>query len=71
MMRDKGSVTMAEFKVAEGESVPFTLTWYPSHEQEPAVKNPMQMLTDTAAWWREWSSRCTITGRWRDWRCVR
>ena len=24
------------------------------------------MLTDTEAWWLEWSSRCTLTGRWRD-----
>ena len=65
-MRDEGSHTIAEFTVAEGESVPFTLTWYPSHEQEPPARNPMQMLTDTEAWWRKWSSRCTITGRWRD-----
>ena len=63
---DEGSQTIAEFTITEGESVPFTLIWYPSHEQEPPVADPMQALADTEAWWREWSSRCTITGRWRD-----
>src|SRR5262249_43254606 len=28
--------TVSEFTVAEGEQVPFTLMWYPSHEEEPA-----------------------------------
>ena len=65
-MRDEGSGTVAEFAIAEGESIPFTLTWYPSHEPEPAARDPIQVLTDTEAWWRQWSSRCTTTGRWRD-----
>ena len=65
-MREESSNTVAEFTVSEGEIVPFTLTWYPSHEREPAAKRPMQMLADTEAWWREWSSRCTIRGPWRD-----
>ena len=66
LMSDEGSHTVAEFTVAEGENIPFTLIWYPSHEQEPPAINPMQILTDTEARWREWSSRCTITGPWRD-----
>jgi GH15 family glucan-1,4-alpha-glucosidase len=65
-MRDEDSATVAEFTIAEGESVPFTLTWFPSHQQAPDARDPMQMLTDAEAWWRDWSSRCTITGRWRD-----
>jgi GH15 family glucan-1,4-alpha-glucosidase len=65
-LRDEGSQTFGEFTVTEGESVAFTLIWYPSHEQEPPIGDPMQTLADTEAWWREWSSRCTITGRWRD-----
>jgi len=65
-LRGEGSQTVAEFTIAEGESVPFTLIWYPSHEQDPPVGNPLQMLADTEVWWREWSARCTITGRWRD-----
>ncbi len=36
-MRDEGSQTIAEFTVTEGESIPFTLIWYPSHELEPPV----------------------------------
>jgi GH15 family glucan-1,4-alpha-glucosidase len=65
-MRDAGSATIAEFAIAEGETVPFKLTWRPSHEGHPAPRDPTQMLAETEAWWREWSSRSTITGRWRD-----
>jgi GH15 family glucan-1,4-alpha-glucosidase len=76
-MHDKGSGTVAEFAIAEGESVPFTLTWYPSHEPEPAARNPMQMQTDTEAWWRQWSmarsgaafaDNAQGTHLWADWR---
>jgi len=65
-IRDVDSVGVAEFAVAEGESVPFSLTWHPSHEEQPALRDPTQMLAETEAWWREWSSRSTITGPWRD-----
>jgi GH15 family glucan-1,4-alpha-glucosidase len=65
-VRDQNAERVADFRVAEGESIPFTLTWYPSHEAEPRHKDPALMLDQTEAWWREWSSRCTITGPWRD-----
>jgi GH15 family glucan-1,4-alpha-glucosidase len=65
-MRGENMTTVSEFTVTEGHSIPFTLTWYPSHEKEPGEKHPMQALAETEQWWREWSSRCTITGLWRD-----
>jgi len=65
-IRDAGLVGIAEFAVAEGESVSFSLTWHPSHEEPAALKDPTQMLAETEDWWREWSSRSTITGPWRD-----
>jgi GH15 family glucan-1,4-alpha-glucosidase len=58
--------TVAEFSVAAGQRVPFTLTWYPSHEPKPKEKDPFQSLEDTERWWREWSGRCTYDGEWRD-----
>jgi GH15 family glucan-1,4-alpha-glucosidase len=58
--------TGAEFTVKEGQSVPFTLTWFPSNEQPPRAKRPQRMLDETESWWREWSSRCTVSGQWAD-----
>ena len=58
--------TVAEFTVSAGQRVPFTLTWYPSHEPKPKEKDPFQSLADTEQWWHAWSGRCTYDGQWRD-----
>jgi len=58
--------TVADFSVAQGERVPFTLTWYPSHEPRPDPVDPERALTDTEAWWQDWAGRCTYEGRWRE-----
>lgn len=55
-----------EFTVHEGERVPFLLTWYPSHEPLPIEIDIEAVVVDTEQWWREWSSRCTYEGRWRE-----
>ena len=54
------------FTVAAGERVPFTLTWYPSHADVPAIVDPEQALRDTERFWRDWLSRCTYTGPYRN-----
>jgi GH15 family glucan-1,4-alpha-glucosidase len=58
--------TVAEFTVAAGEQVPFTLSWYPSHQPEPPEKDAAESIAETEAWWRAWSDRCTYDGAWRD-----
>ena len=58
--------TVAEFTVSAGDRVPFTLTWTPTYAPTPDVLDPEHELEATAAWWREWSSRCTYRGEWSD-----
>ncbi len=59
--------SIARFDVAEGDRRAFTLTWYPSHTDKPAARNPETSLAQTEEFWREWSSRCTYSnGEWRD-----
>ncbi len=65
-MRGEDFTTKADFTVAEGQRIPFTLTYYPSHEPEPGEKHPHQMLKETEAWWHEWSGRCTVEEPWRE-----
>ena len=58
--------TTAEFDVSAGASVPFTLAWCPTHENEPAERDAQTALAETENWWREWSGRCTYDGDWRE-----
>jgi len=58
--------TVAEFTIGAGERVPFTLTWFPSHQETPAPIDPEQALEDTCAFWREWAATCTYNGRWSE-----
>jgi GH15 family glucan-1,4-alpha-glucosidase len=64
--RDEDGVQRAEFVVAEGQTVPFTLTWFESHGEEPPHADPVHLVADAERWWREWSERCTVGGRSRD-----
>ena len=56
--------TYASFTVAEGDRVPFVLTWFPSNEPVPRRIDAESALADTISFWEEWSGRCTNTGRW-------
>ena len=64
-MRGENFKTVAHFSVPEGERVPFTLTWYPSHLPEPAARHPVKALDETEQYWRAWSARCIDGGEWR------
>ncbi|HEX6010881.1 MAG TPA: glycoside hydrolase family 15 protein [Geminicoccaceae bacterium] len=65
-LRGEGLTTRGEFTVAEGETVPFTLTYAPSHQAAPGAIDPSTALTETEAFWREWSSRCAAAGPWSE-----
>jgi GH15 family glucan-1,4-alpha-glucosidase len=58
--------THASFTVAEGDRVPFVLTWFPSNEPLPTPVEPDVALHDTESYWEEWADRCTYYGRWHD-----
>jgi GH15 family glucan-1,4-alpha-glucosidase len=62
----KDLTTAAEFTVAEGDRVPFVLTWFLSHRDPPRKVNAEHALRDTEKYWREWSKQCVIKGEWRD-----
>jgi len=64
--RGEDLTTVADFEVGEGETVPFVLTYGPSHLPVPAPIDPEQALKETEAFWNEWSSRCTYQGEQRE-----
>ena len=64
--RGEDLTTVADFEVSEGETIPFVLTYGPSHLPLPAPINPAQALQDTENFWLDWCSRCTYEGDYRD-----
>jgi GH15 family glucan-1,4-alpha-glucosidase len=65
-VRGENLSTMADFTVAEGERVPFMLTWHASHRPAPRRFDPVKALDDTEAWWGEWASGIDYRGGWQD-----
>jgi GH15 family glucan-1,4-alpha-glucosidase len=61
--------TVSTFTVKEGERVPFTLTWFPSHGDLPPVIDPEDALVETNEFWREWVGACQAEIP-DDWRAV-
>jgi GH15 family glucan-1,4-alpha-glucosidase len=64
--RGEDLTTVAEFEVSAGETIPFVLTYGPSHLPLPEPINPAQALQDTADFWTEWCSHCTYEGDHRE-----
>jgi len=58
--------TVAEFKVEAGQSVPFVLTYSPSHLAPPPAIDGAAALTATETFWRGWSGRCTLAAEWSE-----
>lgn len=64
--RGEDMTTVADFEVGEGETVPFVLTYGPSHLPVPAPIEPLLALQETKTFWNEWSRRCTYEGEQRE-----
>jgi GH15 family glucan-1,4-alpha-glucosidase len=58
--------TVADFEVNANETIPFVLTYGPSHLPLPKPINPAQALEDTKGFWIDWCSHCTYEGDCRD-----
>ena len=56
--------TVAAFDVGAGDRVPFVLTWYPSHEDQPERVDADKSLADTESFWNDWAALCRSRGRW-------
>jgi GH15 family glucan-1,4-alpha-glucosidase len=62
----ENAAIVASLKIGEGERLPFTLTWFPSHTQPPVTPDPDEALRETDEFWSTWSSRCSYEGPYRD-----
>jgi GH15 family glucan-1,4-alpha-glucosidase len=64
--RGEDLTTVAEFAVSKGDRVPFVLTWFASHEDQPRAIHPEHALDETATYWTEWSETCEAHGEWQE-----
>jgi len=59
--------TCSEFEVRAGDSIPFVMTWTPSHADSPSeVEHPAAEVDRAGAWWQEWIGRCTYEGPYKE-----
>jgi GH15 family glucan-1,4-alpha-glucosidase len=58
--------TVAEFEVAEGETIPFVLTYGASYKSPPKPIDPMASLRGTETFWKAWAGRACVDGEWCD-----
>jgi GH15 family glucan-1,4-alpha-glucosidase len=58
--------TLGEFDVSAGETIPFVMSYGPSHLQRPQPVDAEQALRRVETFWRRWSSRCCPAGPWSD-----
>jgi GH15 family glucan-1,4-alpha-glucosidase len=64
--RGEDLTTVSDFEVSEGETIPFVLTYGPSHLPVPEPIDPELALKETEDFWTEWCSHCTYQGDRRD-----
>ena len=64
--RGENMTTVANFEVGVGETIPFVLTYGPSHLDLPEPIKPEVALRETQAFWKEWCGRCSYVGEHRN-----
>ena len=58
--------SVSDFPVTERQRYPFTLVWYPSHEEPPPPLDSWYAVHLTEAFWTEWALSCCYEGPYRD-----
>jgi GH15 family glucan-1,4-alpha-glucosidase len=62
----KSLTTYADFTVAPGDRIAFTISWQPSHREPPPLPEPEASLEATEEFWHEWVDHCTYHGPYRE-----
>jgi GH15 family glucan-1,4-alpha-glucosidase len=61
-----GMTTVGSFVIYKDETIPFALSYYPSHKPLHVSFDPTTALHDTETFWQEWSAKCRPAGPWSD-----
>ena len=58
--------TVSEFTLEQGDRIPFSLTWFPSHESLPQPIDAEAALTLSENYWLDWATQCSHDGDYHD-----
>ncbi|MGY8711569.1 glycoside hydrolase family 15 protein [Bradyrhizobium sp. 18BD] len=64
--RGEDLTTVSDFEVKAGETVPFVLTYGPSHLDPPEPIDPEIAFQETEKFWNEWCRQCKRDGDYHD-----
>jgi GH15 family glucan-1,4-alpha-glucosidase len=65
-LRGVGMTTVGKFVIYKDETIPFVLSYYPSHKPLHVSLDPTTALHDTETFWQGWSAKCRPAGPWSD-----
>ncbi|ARP96317.1 glycoside hydrolase family 15 protein [Bordetella genomosp. 13] len=54
--------SVSHFTVREGQTVPFTLSYHPSHQTPHFVPDRLESMDRTISWWQQWARHCHWDG---------
>lgn len=57
---------VGNFTISAGQTIPFVLTYGPSHLPAPKPIDPQKALAETEAFWQAWSSHAKPAGEWTE-----
>ena len=58
--------TVGSFRVGHGQRVAFVSSYQASYEVPATTADPYVLLEETEKFWRDWSGRCNVAGRYSD-----
>src|SRR5712675_934951 len=65
-LRGEDLKTVGEFDVSAGETIPFVMSYGPSHLPRSQPVDAEQAFRRVETFWRRWSLRCSPAGPWTD-----
>ncbi len=64
-VRGENMHSVAQFKLNEGETMPFVLAYGESFQPVPLSIDAFIALEETERYWRQWTDLCNVKGKWR------
>jgi GH15 family glucan-1,4-alpha-glucosidase len=65
-LRGEDMTTVSEFTINKDDTIPFVLSYLPSHRPLDAPFDPTTALRETEKFWLDWSAKCRPAGPWSD-----
>ncbi|MBV9572127.1 MAG: glycoside hydrolase family 15 protein [Alphaproteobacteria bacterium] len=65
-LKGKDLRTQGQFTVRKGETVPFVMTYVPSHLPVPLPIDVEVAMAATKKFWTQWTNRANFDGKWRE-----